>query len=58
MLTKELDIVRLKDGRTATVLEVFESGKAYLVEVVDANGKTLDTITVGPDDIEKVVWKA
>ena len=58
MLTKELDIVRLKDGRTATVLEVFEAGKAYLVEVVDANGKTLDTPTVGPDDIEKVVWKA
>ena len=58
MLTNELDIVRLKDGRTATVLEVFESVKAYLVEVVDANGKTLDMITVGPDDIEKVVWKA
>lgn len=58
MIAKELDIVRLKDGRTATVLEVFDSGKAYLVEMADENGKTLDTPTVAPDDIEKVVWKS
>lgn len=58
MPAKELDVVQLKDGRTATVLEVFDSGAAFLVEVADENGKALDMPTVTPDDIEKVVWTA
>lgn len=58
MSAKEFDVVRLKDGRTATVLEVFNAGEAYLVEVADENGKMLDMPTVAPDDIEKVVWTA
>ena len=57
-MAKELDIVHLKDGRTATVLEVYDAGQAYLVEVVDENGKTLDMPTVAADDIERVVWEA
>ena len=57
-MAKELDIVRLKDGRTATVLEVFKNGEAYLVEVTDEAGKTVDMPTVKSDDIEKVVWEA
>lgn len=58
MSVKELDVVQLKDGRTATVLEVFKSGEAYLVEVTDEQGKTLDMPTVVHDDIERVVWKS
>lgn len=58
MSAKELDVVQLKDGRTATVLEVFDSGAAFLVEVADENGKALDMPTVASDDIEKVVWTA
>ena len=57
-MPKELDIVRLTDGRTATVLEVYDSGEAYLVEVTDDAGKTLDMPTVKLADIEKVVWRA
>ena len=57
MQIKELDVVELKDGRTATVLEVFDSGKAFLVEVTDSKGKTLDMPTVEINDIARVTWK-
>ena len=56
-MVKELDIVRLKDGRTATVLEVFDSGAAYLVEVADEAGRTQDMPTVKADEIAEVVWQ-
>lgn len=58
MTAKEHDIVQLKNGRTATVLEVFETDVAYLVEVSDESGKSLSMSTVAASDIEKVVWKA
>lgn len=57
MRINELDVVELKDGRTATVLEVFGSGKAFLVEVADSKGKTLDMPTVEINDIARVTWK-
>lgn len=55
-MIKELDVVQLKSGRTATVLEVFETGVSYLVEVSDENGKALSVSTVTTSDIERVVW--
>lgn len=36
---KELDIVLLNDGRQGTILEVYEHGKAYLLEITDDMGK-------------------
>ena len=56
MTAKNLDVVRLKDGRTATVLETFDGGAAYLVEIADATGKPLDMPTVKADEIVEVVW--
>lgn len=53
---KELDIVELKNGQRATVLEVFEQGEAYLVEIADESGKTLDMPTVKANDIKRVTW--
>lgn len=58
VLVKELDVVRLRDGHTATVLEVFGAGDAYLVEIADKKGRTLSELTVKACDIEEVVWKA
>ena len=43
-MVKELDVVRLKDGRAATILEVFEDGAAYLVEIADEKGEALGII--------------
>lgn len=56
-MVKELDVVRLKDGRAATILEVFEDGAAYLVEIADEKGEALDMPFVGSDDIEKALWE-
>lgn len=57
MLINELDVVQLRDGRAATVLAAFDNGNAYLVEVTDEHGKTLDMPTVTKSDIEKIVWR-
>lgn len=55
---KELDIVLLNDGRQGTILEVFEDGKAFLVEVTDDIGKTIDTPTVEKEDVKELVYIA
>ena len=55
-MPKMLDVVRLKDGRTGTVVEVFED--AYMVEVTDAKGKTIAAPIVKPEDIEAITYVA
>ena len=32
---KELDVVRLKNGQEATILEVFQKGAAFYVEIIE-----------------------
>ena len=54
---KELDVVRLKDGNTATVLDVYSSGEVYLVEVTDKDGRTLAMPIVSKSDIMEVIWR-
>ena len=56
MVIKELDVVQMRDGRTATVLAVFNEGEGYLIEIIDERGKTVDISTVTKSDIEKVLW--
>ncbi len=58
MMIKELDVVELKSGQRGTVLEVFEQGKAYLVEIADEAGKTIDMQTIKADDIKQVTWSS
>ena len=58
MKIKELDIVRLKDGREVTILEVFESGKAFMAEEVASDGKTIATPVVKSEDILEVTYSA
>ena len=55
---KELDIVELKDGQKATILEVYDGGAAFLVEIVDDDGKTVGMPTVKAEEIVRVVWKS
>lgn len=52
----KLDVVELKDGRTGTILEVYESSKVFLVEIADEKGKTVDMPIVKLDDIKCVKW--
>ena len=54
---KNLSVVKLVDGREATILEVFDypdKPLAYLVEiVVDGNGPLVDVMH---DQVEAVIW--
>lgn len=56
MKIHELDVVKLKDGREATVLEIFEQGEALLVEISDSKGQAIELPTVSVEDIETVTW--
>ena len=53
---KELDVIRLNDGREATVLEIFKDGEAYLIEVSDKDGEALDISVVKSCDVAEIIW--
>lgn len=57
MIANNLDVVRLKDGRDATVLEVLNSGEAYRVETAAAAYEESKILELTPDKILKVIWK-
>lgn len=54
MRINRYDHVLLKDGRTATVVEIFGNGKDYLVDV-DLPGPDWETIDIEYNDIEKLI---
>ncbi|MCM1237571.1 MAG: hypothetical protein NC489_46500 [Ruminococcus flavefaciens] len=54
MKIEEFDKVRLKDGRTASVVEIFGDGQVYLVDV-DLPGPDWETISIKKEDIESVM---
>lgn len=47
------DHVLLKNGKTADIVEILGNGKAFIADV--DIGDDYDTITVLPEDIEKVI---
>ena len=57
MRVNELDVVRLKDGRVVTVLEVYENGICYLVEASDEFGRVIDIFEVSVNDISQIEWE-
>lgn len=52
MKISQYDSVILKDGRTATIVEVLEENTAYIADV-DLPGPDWDTIDIRQDDIER-----
>ena len=58
MKIKQFDCVQLKDGRIGTVVEIFDNGKAFMVEFADDDGVTLDMPIVESDEITKVTYTA
>lgn len=53
-MPKELDVVRLRDGRKGTVVFVYRNGVAYEIEFADPPS----LINVGPEDIVEVIYEA
>lgn len=56
MKAKQLDVVQLKDGSEAVILEVYDGG--YYVEFVDDVGKTIDLDFITADKIDKIIYIA
>lgn len=58
MEIKIYDKIKLKDGREATIVEIYEQGKAYEADIlVDDTGECpeYETETIKHEDIEKVL---
>ncbi len=53
---RELDVVELKSGEVGTILEEFKDG-AFLAEIADDYGQTLDMLIVKEKDISKIIYK-
>ena len=49
-----LDVVKLKDGTMGTIVEVFSD--AYMLEISDAKGHTLETPIITQSDIIDIIW--
>lgn len=52
MKISQYDRIMLKDGRTATIVEILEENTAYIADV-DLPGPDWDTIAISHDDIER-----
>lgn len=58
MTIKKYDVVKLKDGRKATIVEVYEQGKAYEADIlVDDTGEypEYETDTIRHEDIQEII---
>ena len=55
---KELDVVKLLDGREATILECYDNHTAFLSEISDDKGIVTDTIIVKLSDITEIIYVA
>ena len=51
---KPYDVVRLKDGRQATIVESFEN--EYIVDVGDSP-ENWDSFDIKGEDIEEIIWE-
>ena len=54
MTIKRYDKVRLKDGRTATVVDILEENTAYIADV-DLPGPDWETIDIRHEDIDAII---
>lgn len=54
MKIEEFDKVLLKDGRTATIVEILKEDVEYIVDV-NLPGPDWETVEISQKDIEKVI---
>lgn len=58
MKIKMFDTVKLKDGRKATIVEIYEQGKAYEADILVNNAgeyPEYETDTIRQDEISEVI---
>ena len=52
------DVIRLKDGREVTVLDVLEDGTGFRVETSARAYEESDILEIHADEVSKVVWRS
>lgn len=58
MIIKQYDTVKLKNGKEATIVEIYEQGKAYEADIlIDNTGEypEYETETIKHEDIEAII---
>lgn len=55
MKIDKFNVVELKDGNRATIIEVKGKNK-YFAEIVNAYGITVDTRNISDEEISKVIY--
>ena len=53
-LTHDIPEHKLKKGESGTIVEIYKRGKAYEVEFMNEEGKTLALLTLTSDEINPV----
>ena len=53
-LTHDIKKYKLKKGDAGTVVLVYREGKAYEIEFVNTEGKTVALLTLNPDDVRSI----
>lgn len=56
MKVKELDVVKLADGREGTILELWKDKKAALLEISDEKGRMIDAPAINLDEIVEITY--
>ena len=57
MKINELDVIRLKDGREVTVLDVYDNGAAFLVETSVSAFTESEIFEIALEDVDTVIWR-
>ncbi len=56
MIINEYDVVILKNGLKAQIVEILKNGEMFVADVEEDNGwEEDDTIFVSPDDIKEIL---
>lgn len=58
MIIKQYDKVKLRNGKEATIVEIYEQGKAYEADVlIDDTGEypEYETDTIRHEDIQEII---
>ena len=58
MQINEFDVVLLKDGQKATVIEFHKDGRHMIAEIIDENGQVIDMPVITADDVVRITYHA
>ena len=58
MKINELDVIRLKDGREVTVLDVYDNGAVFLVETSVPAFVESEIFEIALEDVDTVIWRS